>query len=324
MNPLFIHNIFSTSAQSFDQLAFEVFHYQYANNAVYKQWADQFLTSKFSSLTEIPFLPISLFKTRKIMVDGLESEQVFTSSGTTGVTTSQHYVHSVAVYKNSFVQTFEAFYGSIKEWCMIGLLPSYLERTGSSLIFMVEELIQQSNHSLSGFYLNEFDKLANTLQQLEKAQQKTMLIGVTYALLDFAEKFRLPLKHTIVMETGGMKGRKKELTRTEIHGFLKEQFGLAHIHSEYGMTELLSQAYATSNGRYQCPPWMKVMVRNEEDPLEVSTTGRGVLNIIDLANVYSCAFIATDDLGVVYEDGSFEVLGRLDNSDIRGCSLLFI
>lgn len=205
---------------------------------------------------------------------------------------------------------------------MIGLLPSYLERNGSSLVFMVDEFIRLSNHPESGFYLYDFKKLQATLQRLEASEQKTILIGVTYALLDFAADCPMPLQHTIVMETGGMKGKKEEITRAEVHFLLQQAFGIHNIHSEYGMTELMSQAYSNGNGIYHCPPWMKIMIRSEDDPLQISSSGKGVLNIIDLANVDSCAFIATDDAGIVHNDGSFEVLGRMDNSDLRGCSLL--
>jgi hypothetical protein len=208
------------------------------------------------------------------------------------------------------------------QWCVLGLLPSYLERQHSSLVYMVDELVKQSAHPLSGFYLDEHQKLAETLQQLEKQGQKTLLIGVSFALLDFAAAFPAKLQHTVVMETGGMKGRRRELTRQEVHGLLQQGLGVKQVHSEYGMTELLSQAYSKGGGRFVCPPWMRVLVRDEEDPLNIKETGRGLLTIIDLANIYSCAFIATEDVGTVYEDGSFEVWGRLDNSDIRGCSLL--
>ncbi len=208
--------------------------------------------------------------------------------------------------------------------CVIGLLPSYLERNNSSLVMMVDELIKMSGNADSNFYLYDFDRLKQTLQYLESQKQKTLLIGVTFALLDFAETHALPLRYTAIMETGGMKGRRKELTRFEVHDFLKQKFGVENIHSEYGMTELLSQAYSRGDGIFVCPPWMKVLVRDEEDPLRVSVSGSGVLNVIDLANIYSCSFIATDDVGTVYEDGSFEVYGRLDNSDIRGCSLLVV
>lgn len=228
------------------------------------------------------------------------------------------------LYRQSFNIAFEMFYGKAQDWCIIGLLPAYLERQHSSLVMMVDELIRDSGHSESGFYLYEHEKLSQTLQLLESKKQKTLLIGVTFALLDFAESFPQKLKYSIVMETGGMKGRRREMTRLEVHEQLTMQLGVEKIHSEYGMTELLSQAYSKGDGIFVCPPWMKILVRDEEDPLTVKKSGRGVFNIIDLANADSAAFIATDDVGMVYEDGSFEVFGRMDNSDIRGCSLMVL
>lgn len=220
------------------------------------------------------------------------------------------------------MKAFELFYGPVSEWCIIGLLPSYLERSNSSLVVMADELIRRSGHASSGFYLYEHEKLAGVLQDLESKHQKTLLIGVTFGLLDFAEQFPMPLKHTIIMETGGMKGRREEMTRQEVHDILKKAFQLDAIHSEYGMTELLSQGYSTGEGIFLTPPWMKVSVRLEDDPLDVRSSGTGIINVIDLANIYSCCFIATEDVGRVYENGSFEVQGRVDNSDIRGCSLM--
>ncbi|MGB3091567.1 MAG: acyl transferase, partial [Chitinophagaceae bacterium] len=249
---------------------------------------------------------------------------VFESSGTTGSINSKHQVKDLSLYEESFTRGFELFYGAVSEWCVIGLLPSYLERKNSSLVYMVEKLIQLSGHSQSGFYLHEFDRLYETLAALEKKQQKTLLIGVTFALLDFAEKYSLPLQHTVVMETGGMKGRRKEMIRQEVHQLLKTAFQLPVIQAEYGMTELLSQAYSKVDGIFSSPPWMKILVRDEEDPFIVKRTGSGTINVIDLANFYSCSFIATDDVGKVHADGSFEVLGRIDGSDLRGCSLMVI
>ena len=237
---------------------------------------------------------------------------------------SRHYVKESELYKRSFLKGFEQFYGDVKDLCVLGLLPSYLERKNSSLVFMVDELIRQSNNEHSNFYLYEFAKLQHVLKKLEDEQQKTLLIGVTFALLDFSQQFPFHLKNTIVMETGGMKGRRKEMTREEVHEILCNNFQIRQIHSEYGMTEILSEAYSKGKGKFFCPPWMRVLVRDEEDPLLVKEYGRGVLNIVDLANFYSCSFIATDDTGTVHEDGSFEVHGRIDNSDIRGCSLMVI
>jgi hypothetical protein len=323
-----INRIFSIEPKTFNDTVAAVYDFQLNNNPVYHKWNKTINTElRFPDnklIQEIPYLPISFFKSHKIKTTLFEPAQIFESSGTTQTINSKHLVKDVSIYQKSFLAAFEMFYGDIKDWCIIGLLPSYLERKNSSLIMMVDELIKLSNHQQSGFYLYEFGKLKNTLEELESNQQKTLLIGVTFALLDFAEAYSLQLKHTIVMDTGGMKGRRKELTRDEVHAILKEGFGVNEIHSEYGMTELLSQAYSKGEGRFYCPPWMKVLVRDEEDPLQVKLSGKGILNIIDLANIYSCSFIATDDVGIVYEDGSFEVLGRMDNSDIRGCSLLVV
>lgn len=323
MNDFFVNNIFSQEHFNED-FALRLFQHQYQHNHVYRAWCQCMHTNPdaVTNVANIPFLPISFFKTHEVQTGSFSPQKIFTSSGTTQTANSRHFVKDESLYKQSFITTFEAFYGKIKELCIIGLLPSYLERNGSSLVYMVDELIRQSGHPQSGFYLYDFDNLKNTLQQLERAKQNTMLIGVTFALLDFAAACPLPLQHTIVMETGGMKGRKQEMTRQEVHAVLQQAFRVSHIHSEYGMTELLSQAYSKGEGVYCCPPWMKVMVRKEDDPLNINVSGKGVLNIIDLANRDSCAFVATDDAGIVYEDGSFEVLGRIDNSDLRGCSLL--
>jgi phenylacetate-coenzyme A ligase PaaK-like adenylate-forming protein len=321
----FINNIFNPNS-SFEDLCLQAFKYQYHNNKAYRQWCNLLLVQPedVKAITQIPFLPVQFFKTHTIISGSFEPEIIFESSGTTQTINSQHFVKDISIYHQSFVQAFELFYGDIKDWCIIGLLPSYLERKGSSLVMMVDELIQKSHHPHSGFYLYEYEKLAATLQDLEANQQKTLLIGVTYALLDFAEQFAMPLQHTIVMETGGMKGKRKEMTRQEVNKQLQLAFGLQAVHSEYGMTELLSQAYSKGNGIFNCPPWMKVLVRNEEDPLQVNETGRGVLNIIDLANIHSCCFVAVDDAATIHLDNSFEVLGRVDNSDIRGCSLMVV
>jgi phenylacetate-coenzyme A ligase PaaK-like adenylate-forming protein len=319
-----INNIFSVDALSFEECCLQLFRFQYHNNQVYQQWCDKVgcKPGEVKTIEEVPFLPISLFKSHKIVSTAFETEVIFESSGTTQTTNSKHYLKDAALYRESFLRAFKMFYGAPNEYCILALLPSYLERGNSSLVFMVDELIKESKHSHSGFYLHDHEQLAATLTRLEKQGQKTILFGVTYALLDFAEAFPMKLKHTTIIETGGMKGRKKEMTRPEVHAFLQAQLGSAQIHSEYSMTELLSQAYAIKDGRFYCPTWMKVVVRSEDDPLEVQQKGRGVINVIDLANVYSCAFIATDDAGSLYSDGSFEVLGRIDNSDIRGCSLL--
>lgn len=316
--------IFSTDRAYFEEQAIDLFRFQYAHNPVYNQYVNSLpaVGRQVKSLADIPFLPIQCFKTHKITATGFEPEAIFESSGTTQSINSRHYVKDLSLYRRSFLEAFTLFYGPVKDWCIIGLLPSYLERRNSSLVVMVDELIKQSGHAASGFYLYEHEKLHTVLGQLEAAGQKTLLIGVTFALLDFAEHFPLPLQHTIVMETGGMKGRREEITRLEVHELLKAAFKVPAIHAEYGMTELLSQAYAAGEGILHCPPWMKVLVRQEDDPFDIRPAGSGIINVIDLANIYSCSFIATDDVGRVYDNGSFEVQGRMDNSDIRGCSLM--
>jgi len=318
------HKIFSTGESGFEALALEIFQYQLKNNAVYGAFVKALGTdtSRVTALAQIPFLPVRFFKSLEVKTGEFEHETVFESSGTTGMISSRHMVKDLSLYRESFTRGFELFYGSASEYCIIGLLPSYLERENSSLVLMADDLIRQSGHPQSGFYLNEFDKLAALLRELESREQKTLLIGVSFALLDFAEQYPIPLKHTIIMETGGMKGRRKEMIRQELHAILQQSFSLSAIHSEYGMTELLSQAYSKGEGIYHCPPWMKILLRDDEDPLRVITSGSGVVNVIDLANIHSCSFIATDDAGKVYPDGSFEILGRVDGSDMRGCSLL--
>jgi len=312
----------------FESAALEIFRFQYYENEIYKAFvhALKINPDEISRITEIPFLPIQFFKSHIIKTSDFVPEAIFESSGTTQSINSRHFIKNNSIYKNSFLKAFELFYGNPAEWCIIGLLPSYLERNNSSLVVMVNELIRQSNHPDSGFYLFEQDKLNSTLQNLEQKQQKTLLIGVTFALLDFAEKHPLPLQHTVIMETGGMKGRRQELTRDEVQQVLKKAFLTDKIHSEYGMTELLSQAYSKGDGLFSCPPWMKVLMRDEDDPMNVNFPEQSVLtgtvNIIDLANIYSCSFIATEDAGRLYPNGSFEILGRIDYSDIRGCSLL--
>jgi acyl-protein synthetase LuxE len=316
--------IFTVEPADFEQLALEVFQFQYNNNAIYQEYVNalSIVGSNVRSLEQIPFLPIRFFKTADIKTTAFEPEAVFESSGTTQTVNSRHYVKDLNLYRQSFLKAWDQFYGPVQDWCVIGLLPAYLERQNSSLVVMVNDMIKLSNHPQSGFYLYEHEKLAQVLQELEKQGQKTLLIGVTFGLLDFAENFPMPLKHTIIMETGGMKGRRREMTREEVHLLLTTAFQTNAIHSEYGMTELLSQAYSYGNGIFTCPPWMKILMRQDDDPLDVRVTGSGIINVIDLANLYSCSFIATDDVGILTPDGSFEVLGRVDTSDIRGCNLL--
>ena len=321
-----IHKIFSLKKADFQETALEIFKFQAENNPVYKSYlqALNINSSLINEVTKIPFIPIRFFKTHDIKTTNFEPAVIFESSGTTGVVNSRHLVKDVSLYEESFIKGFELFYGPVNEYCIVGLLPSYLERNNSSLVFMVNKLIELSRHPQSGFYLNEFEKLTEVLKDLESKKQKTLLIGVTFALLDFAEKYSLPLTCTTIMETGGMKGRGQEMIREEVHEKLNESFGTKLIHSEYGMTELLSQAYSKGNGIYNCPPWMQLRIRDEEDPFLIKENGSGIINVIDLANIYSCSFIATDDAGKLNADGSFEVLGRVDGSDLRGCSLMVL
>jgi len=311
---------------NFLRTALSIMAYQASTNAVYSEWIQsmKLQLDTVKCLEQIPFLPIHFYKTFAIY-SGTECPKFyFESSGTTQDIVSKHFVKDLKVYEQSFMQCFEQFYGSPKEYCILGLLPNYLERQHSSLVYMTQHLIQASANPKSGFYLYDFENLNRTLADLEKEQQKTLLIGVSYALMDFVDAYPQALKHTIVMETGGMKGRKQELTKPALHAYLANGFGIQDIHSEYGMTELLSQAYSKGGGIYAFPPWMKVLVADESDPTALNATGSGVLHIIDLANFNSCAFIATEDIGMVYPDGSFEVLGRLDQSARRGCSLLVV
>jgi phenylacetate-coenzyme A ligase PaaK-like adenylate-forming protein len=277
-----------------------------------------------NQLTSIPFLPISFFKTHKVISGNRKIEKIFSSSGTTGNTVSQHLVCDISLYETSFLSAFTMFYGCPSDYAILCLLPAYLEREGSSLIYMAEKLVSLSGQPESGFFLKTKGELLDRLLARELSGKKTLLLGVSFALLDFAEENPMVLNHTILMETGGMKGRKTEMTRMALHQKLEDAFGVPSIHSEYGMTELLSQAYSVCGGRYVCPPWMRVFVREEDDPFVVKDCGAGIICVMDLANVYSCAFIETADVGRIHPDGSFEVLGRMDNSDIRGCSLLVV
>jgi len=320
----YIHKI---NAESFNVIALDLFQYQYQNNSIYRQFVDALHIdpSTVKEIVQIPFLPISFFKTHCVVTGkAAEPAVVFKSSGTTGEVQSQHLVFDKELYEASLLRGFKEFYGEPRDYVFLALLPSYLERKNASLVYMAEILMKESGHVSNGFYLNEWDALAGVLQQLGERGRKTVLLGVTFALLDFAAAFPMSLKGTIVMETGGMKGRKKEWTREEVHAFLKKQWGLSSVHSEYGMTELLSQAYASESGLFSASATMKVLVRDINDPLQVQEEGAGCLNIIDLANVDSCAFIATEDLGAIHEDRTFEVLGRMDHSALRGCSLMVV
>jgi phenylacetate-coenzyme A ligase PaaK-like adenylate-forming protein len=321
--------VLKTTSANFEQVALQVFNFQYENNPLYKEYSNLLgkMPAKVDSVDKIPFLPIQFFKTKTIKTTEFEAEIIFESSGTTGSINSKHFIKNKKIYEESYLKGFRQFYGNEKDYCIIGLLPSYLERQGSSLVYMVNDLIKHSSHKNSGFYLYEYYKLKEILLQNEAAKQPTLLIGVTYALIDFAEQNEMELQNTIIMETGGMKGRKNEMTRNEVHKILSTKLGIKKVHSEYGMTELLSQAYSKGDGIFNCSSTMRVIIRDEDDPFKISYTLekefiRGGINIIDLANLYSCSFIATDDAGKLYTDGSFEVLGRLENSDIRGCGLM--
>ena len=313
--------------KTFVKHALKVFRYQHANVPVYREFCDHLGVDvhDVKQIGDIPFLPIGFFKDREIIANGMTAKAVFTSSGTTGSITSRHLVADASVYEASFRQAFSRFYGDVENYVILALLPSYLEREGSSLIYMVDDLIKSSNHPESGFYLNNLDALSVMLEKLDRSGQNVLLIGVTYALLDLIEHQKFNLSNTVVMETGGMKGRRREMIRAELHQMLCKGFGVPQIHSEYGMTELLSQAYSAGDGIFDCPPWMDVIIRDPEDPLTVLNYGKtGGINIIDLANINSCAFIATQDLGKKHPNGTFEVLGRFDHSDIRGCNLMVL
>lgn len=315
------------SSRDFENISLEIFRFQAKNNDVYAMFLNHLNCDilNVKSINEIPFLPIQFFKSHQIMASKKAIEEVFLSSGTTGIQQSKHYVTDIAVYKESFRKAFEYFYGDIEAYTILALLPSYLERNGSSLIYMVEDFIKQSKKPKSGFYLNNLEELITTLIEEDQKGEKVLLLGVSFALLDLVEKHQFQLKNTIIMETGGMKGRRKELIREELHQILCEGFGVKKIHSEYGMTELLSQAYSKGDGIFECPPWMKILTRDTEDALTILPEGKsGGINVIDFANINSCSFIATQDLGKTFSNNTFEVLGRFDNSDIRGCNLLLL
>jgi phenylacetate-coenzyme A ligase PaaK-like adenylate-forming protein len=308
-------------------MALKIFRFQYENNLVYREFCDFLKTDvqKVKTIQQIPFLPIQFFKSHSVISNTNPIQTIFTSSGTTGMVTSKHLVTDVSIYEESYRKGFSQFYGNIEDYVVLALLPSYLDREGSSLIHMVDDLIQLSNHPESGFYLHNYDELIEKIIQLDHSGQNIILIGVTYALLDLVEKRSFQLENTIIMETGGMKGKRKEMIREELHYQLCQGFGVKTIHSEYGMTELLSQAYSLGDGVFECPSWMQILVRDTEDALTYVREGKtGGINVIDLANINSCSFIATQDLGKIYPNGSFEVLGRFDHSDIRGCNLMVV
>lgn len=315
------------NSNDFNELALEIFHYQVENNEFYKKFVESISIQpdQINEYQQIPFLPIEFFKSQQIVSGKFDPEITFQSSGTTGQTTSKHFVKSRNLYQNSFLKAFELFFSSPKEYVILALLPSYLEQKNSSLVYMVESLIHKSRSAESGFFLHNYDALHKRLIELKKQEKKVILFGVTYALLDLAEQFPIDFSELIIIETGGMKGRRKEMVREEVHAILKHAFGVSHIYSEYGMTELLSQAYSKGDGVYSTPPWMKVLIRDTNDPYSLMPYGKtGGLNVIDLANIHSCSFIATQDLGKLNTEGQFEVLGRFDNSDIRGCNLMVV
>jgi phenylacetate-coenzyme A ligase PaaK-like adenylate-forming protein len=321
-------DIFNISNQKqFEKVALKVFRHQYENNTVYQEFCRFLKIDKASvkSLQQIPFLPIQFFKSHKVVSNTNTVQETFTSSGTTGTITSKHHVTDLSLYEDSYRKGFAEFYGNIEDYVVLALLPSYLEREGSSLIYMANDLIKLSNNSESGFYLHNYNELIKKLIRLDSEGHTILLIGVTYALLDLIETQKFKLTNTIIMETGGMKGKRKEMIREELHQELCDGFGVNMIHSEYGMTELLSQAYSLGNGVFECPNWMQILIRDTEDALTYIENGKtGGMNVIDLANINSCSFIATQDLGKKYDNNSFEVLGRFDNSDIRGCNLMVI
>lgn len=311
--------------EAFNALAMDLFRLHAAHNPVYRGFLSglKVAPEDIGMVSDIPFLPIGVFRNHRVLLEGLDPSSFFTSSGTTGPATSHHHVPFPALYERSFMTSFTAVYGDPVNWRVLALLPAYLEREGSSLVYMAQQLIEASGDPLSGTFLYKYDKLTEVLRRSEAEGKPTLLLGVTFALLDLAEQYPQPLKNTVIMETGGMKGRRPEIVRAELHRILQEAFGVAKVHSEYGMTELLSQAWSSGDGLYRCPPWMRVRMRDVNDPFAMVPFGRtGGIDVIDLANIASCPFIATQDLGRQYDDGSFEVLGRFDNSDVRGCNLM--
>ncbi|MBI9033790.1 MAG: acyltransferase [Bacteroidales bacterium] len=312
-------------SNDFETLCLEIYNYQFEKNKIYNQYCrltnrtpDKIITYK-----DIPFLPIEFFKSHQVICGQGESEQIFSSSGTTGMIQSKHYVQDIGLYENSFLNAWEYFYSPVSNYVVLALLPAYLERKGSSLVYMAEKMIQESRNASSGFYLFNYEDLISKVNELKASGKKILILGVTFALLDLAEQYAPDLSDCIIMETGGMKGRRKEMIREELHQQLCDAFKVSDIHSEYGMTELLSQAYSKGKGIFQTPPWMKILIRDVNDPFSIEHSSRsGGVNVIDLANLNSCSFIATQDLGKIYPDQTFEVLGRFDNSDVRGCNLM--
>lgn len=311
-----------SSLSDFNSLALHVFNYQYIHNSVYNEFCNSLKIKSVSSINEVPFLPIEAFKFRDVKSTEKPVQLIFESSGTTGMQVSKHLVVDSDLYEFSFLKTFHQFYGQPSEWVIIGLLPGYLERSTSSLVYMVNKLIKLSRKPESGFYLNNQQDLLLLLNNLKKENKKVWLIGVSYALLDFSQLNPPVWDQLTVLETGGMKGKRKDLTKDELHQAIKKNWPVQNLHSEYGMTELFSQAYSFGNMKYQCPEWMKVVITDTNSPLEKIDDGKtGLINVIDLANIDSCAFIGTQDLGKNYADG-FQILGRYDLSEVRGCNLM--
>ena len=313
-----------SSQLDFKNKAITLFNEQFNKNLIYNQYCKllKIKPNQVNELKHIPFIPIQFFKTHKIVCNNDKITHLFKSSGTGG-SKSINYVSDINLYIRSFSKCFENFYGPIKDYVFLGLLPSYLEQKNSSLVYMIDYFIKKSKYNESGFYLNDYEKLNKVLIKLRKENKRIILFGVSYALLDFIEKYPINIRNLIVIETGGMKGRRIELTREELHSRLSKGFNVENIHSEYGMTELFSQAYSKQKGIFKNPPWMKTLIRDINNPFSVSNTGRGAINVIDLANINTCAFIASDDIGEIFDDFSFKINGRLSESEIRGCNLMF-
>ncbi len=322
----FIHELYKINETNFNKKALTLFNYQYTNNPVYARYAVSVKKTPdtVTDITQIPYLPVTFYKTETVLTGTGETKRCFYSSGTTEkALRSKHYVLDPVLYETTFMEIFTKRYGPVSEYIVLALLPSYQENQDSSLLYMVDFLIKKSDSPFSSFVSNDYEALLHTLTLCRKQSKKILLLGVSYALLELAEQHRPDLSDVVVMETGGMKGRRREMIKTEMHEYLKEAFGIAQIHSEYGMTELLSQAYSSKDGIFEPPSWMKMLVRQVNDPFDVQETGRGALNVIDLANIDSCAFIEIQDLAFVHPDGTFEILGRMDNTEVRGCNLLY-
>jgi phenylacetate-coenzyme A ligase PaaK-like adenylate-forming protein len=321
-------SLFNTHPQNFESKALALFRFQAQHNPVYKAYLQHLRINihQINAIHQIPFLPIEFFKTQQVITGNQAIETIFESSGTTGQIASKHLVADTEFYKTVSRHIFESRYGLLQTYHILALLPSYLERNNSSLVYMINHFIMQSGSTEAGFFLHNHKELIHTLQRLQNKGEKIILLGVTFALLDLAETVEdMDLSGVIIMETGGMKGRREELLREELHDKLTQAFHVEAIHAEYGMTELLSQAYSTGRGIFETPPWMRILIRDINDPFLIDNKLKsGGVNIIDLANVDSCAFIETKDIGTVADDNTFKILGRFDNSDIRGCNLMVV